>query len=281
MCAVGTVTFVSAQEPTPTATPVPAPTATPTPAPAVSPTPATGATPKPLTAKEMMANPTAEIIAETTIYFYGNGGGRVLLDQIRKTSIELGKTTVMNAEGKMETASYRRYIIRGESLDKMKLRLDQEFPGVKYSLIQNADRVYGIFNDDIFSPTEAASKVFENQIYRSLDGLLRYKENGSTLALSGKEKLMGVEYHRLDVTDKKGRKTRYFISAKTFRVMMLEYEEDGKSYRRKFYDYNIAQGTLVPYRTVLFQGDKVVEETNVGTITFGQKVEETMFPPQS
>ena len=272
LCAVGSATVTFAQD-TQSA-------ATPTPAPAVSPTPATSATPRPLTAKELLANPTAELIAETSIYFYGNGGGRIILDQIRKTSIETGKTTVMNAEGKMETATYQRFVIRGESLDKTKLRLDQEFPGVKYSLIQNGDKIYGIFNDQVFAPTEQAAKVFENQIYRGLDGLLRYKESGSTIALSGKDKFMGVEYHLLDITDNKGRKTRYFISAKTYRVMMLEYEDEGKKYRRKFYDYNVAQGTLVPYRTVLFQGDKVVEETDVGTITFGQKVAEELFPPQ-
>lgn len=277
LCAVGSATFTFAQDGQPTATP----TATPTPAPAVSPTPATGATPKPLTAKELLANPTAELIAETSIYFYGNGGGRVILDQIRKTTIETGKTTVMNAEGKMETASYQRFVLRGESVDKMKMRLDQAFPGVKYSLVQSDEKIFGIFNDQPFAPTEQAAKVFENQIFRGLDGLLRYKENGSTIVLSGKEKIMGVEYHRIDVTDKKGRKTRYFVSAKTYRVMMLEYEEDGKTYRRKFYDYNVAQGTLVPYRTVLYQGDKIVEETNIGTITFGQKVSEELFPPQS
>jgi hypothetical protein len=60
--------------------------------------------------------------------------------------------------------------------------------------------------------------------------------------------------------------------------MMLEYEDGGNKYRRKFYDYNYAQGTLVPYRTVLYEGDKVVEETDVGTVTFGQKVEESLFP---
>ena len=37
--------------------------------------------------------------------------------------------------------------------------------------------------------------------------------------------------------------------------------EDGVKYRRKFYDYNYAQGTLVPYRTVLWANDKQIEET--------------------
>ena len=135
-----------------------------------------------------------------------------------------------------------------------------------------------MFDGNTFTPTDAASKAFQNQIFRGLDGLLRYKENGSTIALAGKEKVMAVDYHLVDVTDKSGRKTRFFVSAKTYRVMMLEYEEDGKKYRRKFYDYNYAQGTLVPYRTVLYQGDKIVEETDIVTVTFGQKVHDSLFP---
>jgi hypothetical protein len=59
--------------------------------------------------------------------------------------------------------------------------------------------------------------------------------------------------------------------------MMLEYEDGGVKYKRKFYNYNYAQGTLVPYRSVLWANDKVVEETQISTITFGQKVDEDLF----
>ena len=59
--------------------------------------------------------------------------------------------------------------------------------------------------------------------------------------------------------------------------MMLDYEAEGIKYRRKFYDYNYAQGTLVPFRTTLWVGDKLVEETEVGTITYGQKIDEALF----
>jgi hypothetical protein len=59
--------------------------------------------------------------------------------------------------------------------------------------------------------------------------------------------------------------------------MMLEYTEDNTKYRRKFYDYNYAQGTLVPFRSVLWANDKQIEETNIQTISFGQKVEEVIF----
>ena len=88
---------------------------------------------------------------------------------------------------------------------------------------------------------------------------------------------MGVEFHLLDVTDKQNRKTRFFISAKQFRVMILEYTEDGIKYKRKFYDYNYAQGTLFPYHSILWADGKQIEETTVLTITFGQRVQEDLF----
>ena len=48
-------------------------------------------------------------------------------------------------------------------------------------------------------------------------------------------------------------------------------------YTRKFYDYRVAQGTLVPYRTVLLQDGKQTKETRVLTVTFGLKMEDSLF----
>lgn len=220
---------------------------------------------------------TADQLAESAIFIYGRGGGRSILNQIRKTGIERGKINVTNADGRTIQATYQRFTQRAETLNKEKIRLDQEFPSARYSLIFNEDKIFGIADDTVFTPREDALKAFENQIVHGLEALLRYKENESKIESGGKEKVLGVEYHLLDVTDKQLRKTRFYISAKTFRVMMLDYEQDGVKYRRKFYDYNYAQGTLVPYRTLLWAGDQVVEETEVGTITFGQKIDETMF----
>lgn len=222
-------------------------------------------------------NLTAEQVAEGTIFIYGNTGGRALLDRIRKTTFERGTAVYTNAEGKVERASYQRFVMRGDKLDKEKIRLDQEFPGARYSLIFSDNKVFGIFNNQVFSPRDDTVKTFENQIVRGLEALLRYKENESALSLAQKEKHMGVDYHVLDVIDKQNRKTRFFISAKSYRVMMLTYEDGGVTYKRKFYDYNYAQGTLVPFRTILWAGDKQVEETDIGTITFGQKVDENLF----
>ena len=239
------------------------------------PTAKPAATPDPKVAASKPA--TAEQVIETALYVYGLGGGRTLLNQIRKTTLERGKSKYTAADGKIDQASYQRFVIRGETLTKEKVRVDQEFVNAKYSLVYADEKIYGVFNNSVFTPREDASKAFENQIIHGIDALLRYKEDESKVEMGEKEKLMGVDFFLIDVVDKQDHKTRYYVSAKSFRVMMLTYEEGGVKYRRKFYDYNYAQGTLVPFRTVLWAGDKIIEETDIGTVTFGQKVDDEMF----
>lgn len=236
----------------------PKPTATPT---AFDPT-------KPLTAEQLV---------EVASIVYGGGGGRITLNQIRKTTFERGRLKALNAEGKMETGTYQRWVLRGESLGKERIRFDQDLPGGRFSLVNNSEKVFGIAGTTYFTPKADVAKAFDNAIFHSLEAFIRSKENESKVVLAGKEKILGVEYHLVDVTDKQGRATRFFVSVKSFRVMMLTYEEDGIKYRRKFYNHNLAQGTLVPYRTTLTADDKLIEESEIGTITFGQRVDEELF----
>lgn len=242
------------------------PAATPSP----TPTPAANG-------KEGVRSPSAAEIAEASIFVYGFGGGRIVLNQIRKTAVERGRISVLNADGRMEQANYQKWTTRGETLAKEKIRLDQEFPTARFSLVYNDAKTFGLFNDAVFTPRDDATRAFENQIFYGLDSLLRYKENESKLDLVGKEKVAGVEFHIIDLTDKADRKMRFYISVKSLRVMMLDYEDGGVKYRRKYYDYNVAQGTLVPFRSVLFGDGKRIEETEIGTVTYGQKVEDGLF----
>jgi hypothetical protein len=266
--------------PTPTATPNGArPTPTPAGAPSITvvlptPTPSQKSTASPTPPKIDPKNLTAEQVAEFAVLFYGS---RPVLDRIRKTTFERGTISITTAEGRVEQANYQRFVMRGESLAKEKIRLDQEFPSARYALIFSDGKIFGVYNNTVFTPREDAAKTFENQIVHGLEALLRYKENGSQVALTAREKIMGVDYYVIEVTDKEGRKTQFYVSARTFRVMMLTYEDGGVKYRRKFYDYNYAQATLVPFRSVLWANDKQVEETDVGTVTFGQKVNESLF----
>jgi hypothetical protein len=234
--------------------------------------------PAPTPDKNAAARPvTADAIVETALFVYGLGGGRTTLNQIRKTTIERGRTTYTAPDGKVDEVTYQRYVLRGDKLAKEKMRLDQTYPNAKYSLVYDGEKVFGIVNNTVFVPREDTAKSFESNMFHGLEALLRYKEGESKLELAEREKIMGVEYYVVEVTDNAERKTRFYISVKSFRVMMLTYEEAGVKYRRKFYDYNYAQGTLVPYRTVLWAKDKIAEETEVGTVSYGQKVDEALF----
>lgn len=249
-------------------------TATPTPTPAATPFPL-------LISKDQTKNPTAEQLAETVVFIYGLGGGRATLNHIRKTAFERGKISVLNASGVMEQAAYQKWTTRPEAEGKEKVRFDQEFPTARYSLVFNEDKIFGIFNNEQFTPTEEASRAFQNQITYGLETLLRYKENGSKIEFAGTDKIMGIDLYLLDVTDKQNRSTRFYIRTKSYRVMMLEYQDKGIKYRRKYYDYNIAQGTLFAFKSVLYAGDKIVEEMDIGTVTFGQKIDDGMFAVSS
>lgn len=222
---------------------------------------------------------TAEQIAESTIFIYGS---RPVLEQIRRNGVERGRITRFTLDGKTEDATYERRFVRGENLEKDKVRLDQKMPSMEYSLIFGDGRLWGIINGAPFTPRQDAAAAFLSQHRHSIETLLRYKETGCTLNLVGREKQKGLDVYVVDLSDKDKRTTRYYISARTLRILSLEYEEPNPGstplkYSRKFLDYRYAQSTLVPYRTLLLEGGKQTEETRILTVTFGVKVEDSVF----
>lgn len=220
---------------------------------------------------------TGEQVAESAILVYSGLRGRPALNQVRKTTVELGKMKLVDSEGKTNNAIYERRILRAESLDKEKIRFDQKYPNAEFALIYDGDKVFGVFNDSVFTPREDAAAAFQNQIWHGVEALLRYKENGSKVELVKEDKIMGVDYFIVNVTDKENRTTKFYVSKKYLHVKMLEYEQDGKKYLRKFYDHNYAQGTLVPYKTVLWEDGRQIEETTISTITFGPTIGDELF----
>jgi hypothetical protein len=227
--------------------------------------------------------PSAEQIAETVIAFAGNGAGRAVLDQIRRNGVERGRLTRTGPDGRAEEVRYELRFMRGDKPDQYKVRLDSKSPQTEYSLIYGSGRLFGIINGSTFTPRADTSADFLAQQTHSIDALLRYKENGSKLTSAGKDKQRGIDVFVIDLTDKANVRTRYFISAKTFRVLWLEYEETppgaaaAVKYIRRFYDYRPAQSTWVPYRTVLLEDGKQTVETRILTITYGVKMEESLF----
>jgi hypothetical protein len=223
---------------------------------------------------------TAEQIAETVILFSGTRPG---LAQVRKTGVEYGRMSRMTPEGRPVEVRYQLRFVHGDKIEKDKIRIDQKTPQAEYSLIKNEDHVFGIINGSPFIPRADDTAEFLSQQTHSIEALLRYKENESKLTSAGKDKQQGVDLYVIDLTDKANHKTRYFISAKFFRVLWLEYEETppdqttSVKYVRRFYDYRYAQNTLVPYRTVLLEDGKRTVETRILTVTYGVKMEDALF----
>jgi hypothetical protein len=210
-------------------------------------------------------------------------GSRPALEHIRRNGVERGKITRVNAQGTPEEANYERRFIRGENLDKDKIRLDQKLPSMEYSLIYGDGKLWGIINGAMFTPRQDAAASFLSQHLHSIDSLLRYKECGSTLTLVGKEQQKGLDLYVVDLVDKEKRKTRYYISARTLRVLWLDYEDAPTAggtpvkYTRRFLDYRAVQQTLVPYHVVLIEDGKQTQETYILTITYGAKLDESIF----
>jgi hypothetical protein len=223
---------------------------------------------------------TAEQVVESVILLYGTRPG---LEHIRRNGVERGKMTRFNPDGNAaEEADYERRFVRGENLDKDKIRLDQKLPTMEYSLIFDDGKLWGVINGASFTPRQDATASFLSQHHHSLDSLLRYKECGSTITLVGKDQQKGLDLFVIDLADKQQRKTRFYISARTLRVLWLEYQEGppggiAVKYQRKFLDYRLVQQTLVPYRTVLTEDGRQSQETRVLTITYGVKVSDSIF----
>lgn len=223
---------------------------------------------------------TVEQVVESVILIYGTRPG---LEQVRRFGIERGKITRFLPEGATEEASYERKFVRGEDLDKDKVRLDQKMPSMEYSLIYGGGKLWGLINGAAFTPRQDAASNFLSQHRHSIDSLLRYKECGYTLTMVGKEQQKGLDLYVVDLLDKEKRKTRYYISARSLRILWLEYEETAGAgatpvkYTKRFLDYRSVQQTLVPYRIILLEDGRQSQEIRIMTLTYGVKVDDAVF----
>lgn len=227
---------------------------------------------------------TAEQIAETVVLVYGSRQG---MAQIRRTGVERGTITRTAEDGRSESIPYTRTFKRGDTYEKDKIRLDQRLPSVEYSLIYSDSKVTGMLRGTPFTPKEADITTMMSDRLHGLETLLRYKETGAAVKFVGNESQKGLEMWVLELSDKSGNTTRYYVSSKTARVLWLEYEQQTAAgqpptkFRRTFHDYRVVQGTLFPYRTVLYEGDRKVEESQVLTVTYGVKTDDSAFTGES
>jgi hypothetical protein len=241
------------------------------------------------TAQERQGDlPTAEAVAETVVGVYGGFPGRPdvarqVLAQVRRNGVERGRTVRTTSEGRTEETTYERRFMRGANSAADKIRLDHRSSQLEYSLIYNGGQLRGVTGGAIYTPRDEVTADFMTRSRHDIDALLRYRENNSTIALAGRDRQRNIEMYLLDLTDRENRRTRYYISARTFRVLWLEYEAAPQTggtpvrYKRTFHEYNYAQSTLVPFRSILYADNQRLEESRILTVTFGVRMDESVF----
>ena len=67
-----------------------------------------------------------------------------------------------------------RFVVRGDSVGKDKIRLDQQFSNARYSLLYTGGNVVGIFNNAAFTPRDDVAKAFENPFSTKALSVTRY-----------------------------------------------------------------------------------------------------------
>jgi hypothetical protein len=232
-----------------------------------------------------------EVIAETVIFAYG---GRPALQTARASISEGGTIRIATEQGDISGAFTLRRLQKEKSWqDLFRTDLELETPDsaqragnpakVKFTMTFNGASVWGAQNDQYMSPAPESELAFRSQLVHDYTTLLRYKEDGSKIDLIGPETVVGIETQVLDLTLPTGEKTRFWISAKTYRILHLEYQmklPNGSTptIRVSYYPpYKVVQNTLVPGRRVMEQDGKFVQEITVSQLSYSAKLDPDIF----
>jgi hypothetical protein len=235
----------------------------------------------------------AEAVAELTILAYG---GRTQLKTVRASVQEEGTIRLASDQGDI-TGNYMMRSVRKEKSWQDLLRSDLELTSpeaaqragtpatLKYIIAFNGASVWSAQNDQYVVASPEAEAAFRAQLVHDFTTLLRYKEDGSKLELRDAETIVGVQTNVIDLTNPNGEKTRFWISAKTFRIVHLEYElkiaegQPATKYRISYFytPYRVIQNTLVPSRRVMTQDGKFVQEINLSNIIYSAKLDPEIF----
>lgn len=232
----------------------------------------------------------AEAMIELAIIAYG---GRKQIETARAATQEAGTIRLATDQGDL-TGPYLLRSIRKEKSSQDLLRVDLELSApdsgstpLKYVIGFNGASVWSAQNGQYVSPRAGADVAFRAQLTHEYMALLRYKEDGSKLDLVGPESVVGVETNVIDLTTADGEKTRFWLSARTYRVLHCDYElklvegQPPTKYRIDYYytpfSAAVIQNTLLPVRREMKQNGKFVQEIKLNGATYSAKLDPEIF----
>lgn len=236
----------------------------------------------------------AELIAETVVLVYG---GRDALKNVRGSIKEEGTIKLASDQGEV-TGQFMLRSIRKETSWTDLLRTDLELTlpeavrstssrsenTIKHVFAFNGASVWSAKDGQYVNLRPEAEAAFRALLTHDYTTLLRYREDGSKVELVGPETVVGIETKVIDLTTSTGEKSRFWISAKSYRILHLEYElklspdQPSAKYRISYYPpMKVVQNTLVPARRVMKQDGKFVQEINLTDITYSAKLDTEIF----
>ena len=167
--------------------------------------------------------------------------------------------------------------------------LELDLPDTKFTMGFDGEKTWALNNGEKTDLSPELSNAFRSSYAHSYEALLRYQEDGSKIEYKDTKKIASLEIDIIDLTMADGTKTRYEVSRRTGRVLYLEYETkpatpDAKpiKYRLHYKDFKVVQNTIIiPYTTVVYENDVIVEERTVIEAAFGVQLEEKLFKPDA
>ncbi|MEK6284244.1 MAG: hypothetical protein AABO57_00720 [Acidobacteriota bacterium] len=235
-----------------------------------------------------------EGIVELALIAYGT---RKQLETARAATQEAGTIRLATEQGDL-AGNYLLRSMRKEKSSQDLLRVDLELsapenaqgqtaPPIKYVIGFNGASVWSAQNGQYVNPRAGADIAFRAQLSHEYMALLRYKEDGSKIEYVGPETVVGVVTNVVDLTNADGEKTRYWLSAKSYRVLHCEYElklvegQPPTKYRIDYYytpfSSAVVQNTLLPVRREMKQDGKFVQEIKLTNIIYSAKLDPEIF----
>lgn len=227
--------------------------------------------------------PKPEEVAERAILGYGS---RAAIYAVQRNGTLRALVKFFSADGTREGKIVTKFIRKDKLKDDLRI-VDLDLPGTRYILGFDGKETWNIHDGEIQKSNEEVAKAFHLAHAHSYESLLRYKENEAKLEYVTNTKLGNLEMDIVDLILPDGARTRYEVSRKSGRILYLNYEEkpnpqaEPSKYRLYFKDFRVIQNTLVPYITMVYQDDKLIEERKVVEAVFNMQLKEEAFKAEN
>ncbi len=195
---------------------------------------------------------------------------------------------LINGDQVREGRSTLKFIRKPKLMEDLVI-LELDLPDTKFTMGFDGQKTWALNNTERTELSPELSDAFRSSYAHSYEALLRYKEDGNKVEYVDTKKIASLEIDTIDLTTADGQKTRYEVSRRSGRILYLEYETKPTTpeakpikYRLHYKDFKVVQNTIIiPYKTVVYENDVIVEERTVIEAAFGGQMEEKIFKPDA